>query len=150
MGKIQLTRNRRERGTGCAHPLKFRMIFGVFLYAFVRHAKGFNQGGLGIATEVLVVNLEHGFDREATGLLTAFVATHAVGNDRQAALALELVVALWFPVKAGVFVIFALAADVSQACYFHARLHLHAFNRHSKIRSVFELRRNKSRTSGSL
>src|SRR5216684_668496 len=140
MGKIKLPRNHRDRCAGCAHPLKCRMIFAVLLYALVRYSKGFHQSDVGIAIEGGAVNLEHGFDRDPTRLLTAFVPTHTVGNHREASLALELCVALTFPINVRVFVVLALAADISQACHFHARLHLHAINRHSKFRSIFKLR----------
>src|SRR3979490_2024545 len=90
------------------------MIFAVFLYPPVRLHEGFHQAGFGIATEGLVVNLKHSFDREATGLLTAFITTHAIGNHGQAALALKLFGALRFPIKKRVFVVLALAADISQ------------------------------------
>src|ERR1700704_5132901 len=126
------------------------MIFAVFLYPPVRLHEGFHQTGFGIATEGLVVNLKHSFDREATGLLTAFITTHAIGNHGQAALALKLFGALRFPIKKRVFVVLALAADVSQAGHLHARLCFHAINRHSKIGSVSESRKDKSCSSRSL
>jgi hypothetical protein len=73
----------------------------------------------------VIVHVTNGIDSEATGFLPAFVATHAIGDERQPALALELVVALGLPVRQCVFVILALAAYVAQAGHFDSGPNLH-------------------------
>jgi hypothetical protein len=51
-------------------------------------------------------------DGETAGFLSAIISTHAVGDDGEAALATKIGVGLRFPIKVGVFVVFALEANV--------------------------------------
>src|SRR4029077_3271665 len=114
-----------NRSASGAHALQFRMGISVLADAFVSLAETGDQRVLKIARGIVIVNITNGIDREATGFLPTFVATHAVGDQRQPALSLELVVALGLPVRQCVFVILALATHIAQAGHFDSGPNLH-------------------------
>jgi len=97
----------------------------VLADALVSLAEPADQSVLKIARGIVIVNVPNGIDRETTRFLPTLVATHAFGNQRQPALALELVVALGLPIRQCVFVILALAAYVAQAGHLDSRANLH-------------------------
>ena len=72
----------------------------------------------------------HGFDREAARLLPAFVTAHPVCDYGQPAFPREFLIGIGFPVEARVFVVDALAPDVSQARDFESGFGVDAINRH--------------------
>src|SRR5258708_15693019 len=79
-----------QGGTRRSHPMKLRMFLRIALYIFVCRLKSSHQSCLRIVGKTIVVHVAHRLDREATGFLSTFVATHAIGNDRQAALASQI------------------------------------------------------------
>ena len=79
---------------------------------------------LGIDSVGVTVGRDDRLDCQPAGLLPAFIASHAVGNDRQPALALELPIVLRFPVAEGILVILAVAADVGLTRHLRSRTDL--------------------------
>src|SRR5271157_2781941 len=77
-----------------------------------------------VAGEV-AIDRNHGFDRQTAGLLAAFIAAHAVGDDGETALAQELLVFFRLPVTKTVFVILALAANVGLCGDFESGANFH-------------------------
>ena len=96
------------------------------------------QSQLWIATKRMVVDVAHGFHREAAGLLSTFVPAHPIGDNGEPAFAEEIVIGVGLPINVGVFVIAAQAADVGQTGRFDSGLWSLAINRHNlKGASVF-------------
>ena len=104
-----------KRGTSGSHPAKIRMLRRVTLNRMVGRFQGIKQCGLRIGAKGMFVDLAYGLHSEATGLLSAFVSTHAVRDDGQAAFAAEFFVRFWLPVEIRIFIIDALAADIGEA-----------------------------------
>src|SRR5208283_2247442 len=88
-----------------------------------------NQQRLGIPAGSLGKNFLDGLNRDAAGFLSTFVAAHAVGHDRQSALAREFLVVGGLPVSVLIFVVFSLAANVAHACQFNSRTYSHHTSR---------------------
>jgi hypothetical protein len=122
VGEVELAIDNGDSGAGGAHSIELRMLVGVPLNQLVRGLEGLEEGILRSRAERMVVDVTHGFDREAAGLLSAFVSAHAVGNNREATLAKEFLAGVGFPEEIGVFVIAAQAADVGQARDFDSGL----------------------------
>src|SRR5260370_29933265 len=122
MGKVEQAIDNGESSTGGSHAVELRMFRGEALNILMSGFESHDERALGIAAKGVVINAAHGFYREATGLLSALVSTHAVGHDDETALAAEVLVGVGLPVQVGVFVIGALAADVGDARRFDAGL----------------------------
>src|SRR5258708_37207356 len=103
----------------------------LLLNALVGFAESFEQTLLRSALLRAGVGLLNRFYRDVAGNLAAFVASHAVGNDRQAAQALEAGIVFRLPVAVAVFVVVALAAHIAQAGNLNTRAHLHNDSVHS-------------------
>jgi hypothetical protein len=131
VGEVELAIYDGKSGASGSHSVELRMLEGVTLNTLVSGLKGFEQGILRIAVTGMIVDEVHGLDCEATGLLSAFISAHAVGDDGEAALTAEFLVGVGLPIEIGIFVIAALAADVSQAGRFDSRLRSFAVNCHN-------------------
>jgi hypothetical protein len=104
-----------QRGASRTHSVKFRMSIGVLANAFVGYAKAIEQRIARVRGRVLIVDVADGFYGQTTGFLSPLVSSHAVGYESEPALPLKFVVALSFPVEQRVLIVFAQAADVTQA-----------------------------------
>jgi len=122
VGEVELAIDNGDSSAGGAHSVELRVLVGVTLNHLVRGLEGIEEGILRSRAERLVVDLTHGFDCEAAGLLSAFVTAHAVSNHREATLAKEFLAGVGFPIEIGIFIIAAQAADVGQARDFDSRL----------------------------
>jgi hypothetical protein len=131
MGEVELASDDGQSGTSGAHPVELRMLGGVTLYILVSGLEGMEQGILRISAERVVVDVAHGFDGEAAGLLSSFVSAHAVSNDGEAALAKEFLVGVGLPIEIGILVIASLAADVGQAGGFDSGFRSFAVDSHN-------------------
>ena len=123
----------REGGTRRPHAVKFRMLDSVALNGVVCSLERGVQDGLRISVEVAIVEIADGFHREAAGFLPAFVASHAVGDDRETSFAAKFGVGFGFPIEKGVFVVRALEAHIGQAGGFDSWLRF-TVNRHIEMR----------------
>src|SRR5450755_5182416 len=112
MREAELAVDDGQSSTGGPHAVELRMFHGIALNVLVSGVEGLDEGSLRIAAKVVVVDAAHGFDGEAAGFLSAFVAAHAIGNHSETAFAAEVGVGIWLPIEIGIFVISALAADV--------------------------------------
>src|SRR5271170_6248601 len=101
------------------------MSGGVVQDAFVCDLKAGEQKRLHVRIGSFGENLLDGIDRDATGLLSTFVPAHAVGYNRQPALAGEFLVGGRLPVSELVFIVFSLAADVAHAGQLNSRPYSH-------------------------
>src|SRR5437764_5028089 len=95
--------------------------------------KRLHQCGLRVITETLIVDLANRLHRQAAGFLTALVSAHTVGNHGESALALKFCFTGRLPIKKGVLVVFALAANIAQAGHFNSGFHIHAVDRHFSL-----------------
>src|ERR1700756_2461393 len=130
VGETELTLNDRKGGAGRSHAGELRVLGCVALNRVMRGAKAAYQRILRIVLKVPVIHEAHGFDREAARLLPAFVTAHPVGDHSQSALPREFFVGIRLPVEARVFVVDALAPDVSEARDFQSGFWVDAINRH--------------------
>src|SRR5208283_1747942 len=117
--------NDRRRGASRAHASQFRMGKTVLPDLLVRGLQGLNQGCLGIVAAKVAIDGHHGFHGQAAGLLTAFVAAHAVCHYGESPLTEKLLVVLGFPITKGVFIIIAETTDVGLARYLNPGANLH-------------------------
>jgi hypothetical protein len=108
------------------------MLEGVALDCVMCSLQTATQSGLRIAIEVVIIDVAYGLNGKPAGFLPAFVSTHAVGDDREAALAVKFVLSLGFPIKIGVLVIVALQTYVRQAGGFNSWLRIRDINRHRR------------------
>jgi len=131
MGKAKFAADDGKGSAGSSHAVKFRMFLGIALDVLMRHREGFDQSVLRIAVEGAVVDVAHSIDSEAAGFLSAFVTTHAVGDDGEAAFAEKFFVRVGFPVEVGVFIVGALTSDVGQARNLDSGFCVTTVNRHS-------------------
>ena len=122
VGEVELAIDNGDSGAGGPHSVELRMLVGVTLNHLVRGLEGMEEGILRSRAERMVVDVTHGFDREAAGLLSAFVSAHAVGNNGEATLAKEFLAGVGLPIEVGIFIIAAQAADVGQARDFDSGL----------------------------
>ena len=90
MGEAELTVDDGESGTGRSHAVELGMLHRETLNVPVSGFEGPGQGILRIATETSSVDAAHSLDGKATGLLSTFVPTHAIGHDGETALAEEI------------------------------------------------------------
>jgi hypothetical protein len=112
---VELVPSKGDGRGGRPHTVQFWMSGGVFQDALVCSLKANGQQGLGVTVGSFGKHFLDRFDRDAAGFLATFVAAHAIGHNRQSALAREFLVARWFPVCVVVLVIFSLAANVAEA-----------------------------------
>src|ERR1700757_2080775 len=131
MGKVELAADDRQSRTSRSHALKFRMLEGIALDHLMSGLQSGDQGSLGVASEIAIVNMTHGFHRETAGFLAAFVSAHAVGDGSETAFAAEIIVRIGLPVKERVFIIAALQADIGKARGLNSALRSFAVNRHN-------------------
>jgi hypothetical protein len=129
VGKVKLPPAKYKSRAGGAHPLKQGMLLGVILNAMVGCGEGLHEGSLRIFARVARVDLANRFHSETAGFLPALVASHTVGNYREAAFALKFLLSIRLPVEIGILVIFALAAYVGQAGDLNSGFHAHQFDR---------------------
>ena len=102
-----------------------------------------------VVAETLVINFADGFDRQPAGFLTALVSAHAVGDDGESSLAVEFLIVGGFPIKVGVLIVLALAANVTQGRHFNAGSHMHEVNGQSCLpNGRAEAIRNRERKIG--
>jgi hypothetical protein len=102
------------------------MSLGVLANAMVSLLKSLEERIAWIAGGILAVNFLDGFDCQATGFLSALVATHSVGDKREPSLLLKSLFRLRLPIGEGILVVFALAANIAQAAYFDSGTNLHS------------------------
>ena len=122
VGEVELAIDYGDSGAGGAHSVELRMLVGITPNHLVRGLEGMEEGILRSRAERMVVDVTHGFDREAAGLLSAFVSAHAISNNGEATLAKEFLTGVGFPIEIGIFIIAAQAADVGQARDFDSGL----------------------------
>src|ERR1035438_6990579 len=115
MGEVELAIYDGESGAGGSHSVELRMLRGITLNILMSGFEGLEQGILRIDAKGMVVDVAYGLDCDATGLLSAFVTAHAVGDHGEAALTTEFLVGVGLPIEIGILVIAALTADVGQA-----------------------------------
>ena len=65
------------------------------------------------------------FDGDVAGDLSAFVTAHSIGDYREPAYPLKNRIILGLPISVAVFVVLALAADISQSSDFNSRTKSH-------------------------
>src|ERR1700756_3375891 len=137
VGETELTLNDRKGGAGRSHAGELRVLGCVALNRVMRGAKAAYQRILRIVLKVPVIHEAHGFDREAARPLPplrtappACVTAHPVGDHSQSALPREFFVGIRLPVEARVFVVDALAPDVSEARDFPSGVWGDFTNRH--------------------
>jgi hypothetical protein len=94
----------------------------------VRTIQSIEQALLGVHLSRSCVVFGKDFNRNAAGDLSALVATHAICHNGEPAHCRELSVVGWFPVAGTVFIILAVASDVSQMGKFHAGADFHQRN----------------------
>jgi len=122
---IELVVKKNDR-RGCSpHAVQFWMPGSVVQDAFVCDLKAGEKKRLHVRIGSFGENLFDGIDRDAAGLLSTFVPTHAVGHDRQPPLAGELLVGGRLPVSEMVFIVFALAANIAHAGQLNSRPYSH-------------------------
>src|SRR5258708_6733460 len=124
MGEVKMKVIEGERGAGGAHALKFRMRVGVLPDTFVRGSKSLQERVPGIVGRLLIVDVLDRLYREPAGLLSAFVAAHAVSNHGESSLPLKLVVGFGLPVGGRVLIVGTLTADVRHAAHLNSCPHL--------------------------
>ena len=112
VSEIEIVVNDRERGTGGPHAVKLRMLESVALNRIVSRLEGRTESLLGITVELAIVLVPNGLDGETAGFLSAFIASHAVGDDGKTPLPIEFGGGFGFPIEIGVFVVRALEAYV--------------------------------------
>src|ERR1700730_13145446 len=112
--EIDLAASQNEGGTGCAHPVKLRMLLSIVLDAFVGGREGGKQSCLRSISEVLGIDLADSLHCQTAGFLSAFVSAHAIGNYGQPALTQVLLVAGGLPIKVRIFIVVTLAPAVGQ------------------------------------
>ena len=78
-----------------------------------------------VVSAKIAIHRDQRFDRQAARLLTAFLAAHAVRDNRQPPLAQELLVVLRLPITEGILVVVAHAADVGLGRHFDSSTNLH-------------------------
>src|SRR5258708_27457804 len=131
MREVKLRPYDGQGGTRRSHPMKLRMFLGIALNIFVGRIKSSHQSSLRVIGKTIVVHVAHRLDCETTGFLPTFLATHAISNDRQAALAAKFFIRLGLPIKIGIFIVHALAADIVQAPQFDSWLDILTVQAHS-------------------
>lgn len=122
VGEVEPAIDNGQGGAGGAHSVELRMFVGVTLNHLVRGLEGMEERILRSRAERMVVDVTHGFDREAAGLLSAFVSAHAVSNNGEATLAKEFLAGVGFPIEVRIFIIAAQAADVAKTRNFDSGL----------------------------
>src|SRR5215475_1359566 len=132
MRKIKTEIVEGDRGASRTHALQFRMSVSVLADPLMGPLEATDQCVLDVSRRVAVVDVADGIDREATGFLPAFVAAHAIGDQRQSAFLQKLIFALRLPVGEGVFVIFTLAAYVAKTGHLDSGANLHQTSQERK------------------
>jgi hypothetical protein len=125
MGEVKIKVIEGKCGAGGAHAMKFRVSVGVFADAFVRGSKSFEEGIPGIIGRFLAVDVLNRLNRESTGFLSAFIATHPVSHHGESSLPLKLVVSFRLPVGGRVLIVGTLAADIRQAGHLNSWPNFH-------------------------
>src|SRR5437588_11924234 len=110
-----------RRRAGRTHAQKAGIQNRVFLDSLVRGSQSQHEVGLRFFPGPLLVNLADGFYCDLAGLLAAFIAAHAIGNNREPAFAPELFLRFRLPVPGEILVVLALAADVAQVSELDSR-----------------------------
>src|SRR3974390_2933287 len=105
VSETKLAVHDRQGSAGRAHSIEFRVFNRVSLNVFVSALESFDQRILGIAAESVVVDMADCFHGESAGFLPTFVSAHTVGNNGEAALAAELGIGVWLPIKIGVLIV---------------------------------------------
>jgi len=128
--EVEMVIDERKRGAGGTHAMELRVLECIALNGLVGGLKRIQQRALGVAIKVAIVDVTDSLYGDAAGLLSAFISAHAIGNNREAALAAELGVGVGLPEEKRIFVIVAQQADVAKAGGLESRLGSFAVNRH--------------------
>src|SRR5258706_16017506 len=84
---VQRVANQHDRSTSGPHAAQLWMREAMFPHAVVRGPESVVECLLGDAAIVIAVEGRHGLHGKMPGFLSALVAAHAVGHNRQTALA---------------------------------------------------------------
>src|SRR5579859_410065 len=134
VGEVKLPSHDGKSRACSSHTVKLRMFHGVAVNILVSGVEGLEESGLRVVPKATLVDVTHGLDRETAGFLATLVSAHAVGDDSEAAFAEEVLVGVGLPIKIGIFIIGALAADVGQARHLDSGFCVAAVNRHKVSR----------------
>src|ERR1700722_6270773 len=114
------------RCTRRAHTPQLGMSKTVLADLLVRSLQTFDQSSLRVISPGVAIYRHQGFHPQAAGLLTTFVAAHAIGHDREPPLTQELLILFRFPIAKRIFVIGTHAPDVGLARYFNSGADVHS------------------------
>jgi hypothetical protein len=106
------------------------MFLGIALDRLVSCLKPENEARPRITAEVRIVDEANSLDSQPTGLLSAFVAAHSIGDDGESSFAAKHGLRFRFPIEVGVFVVSPEQSDVRQACGLESWLWMRGVNRH--------------------